>query len=336
MTLPLRALSAALISLSLLAGCATTVIEESDREAQAHQETVTPEAMQFTGLTLGNTATVKIDATSPNFLFEGTPRRFASFSLPDDAARRYLDYASATHGGITIYQLKTLVPVFTFLDDDRNMIETRSSGRMESRRQRFEGNRFEGRVAVPERARYVIVHGTEEVPGPLIVHGDAGHSASIPGSRLGELRLTLSNVAMATVIDSGEIEDGSKARLFYLASVDGIRVSNTAVGESRRASAGQGFRLSAQFPSRLVPAKPLKVVVVGTHATGAPVHEIASRMAGTFWSVEAELDFTPEADKFYVVKGKLEKDASTVWIEDAVSGQPVTIMGRSSNQLPSR
>jgi hypothetical protein len=59
-------------------------------------------------------------------------------------------------------------------------------------------------------------------------------------------------------------------------------------------------------------------------------------MAGTFWSVEAELDFTPEADKVYVVKGKLEKDASTVWIEDAVSGQPVTIRGTSSTQLTTR
>ncbi|AOF81962.1 putative lipoprotein [Methyloversatilis sp. RAC08] len=327
MAMRLRTLAGGLISLLLLAGCATTVIEENDREARTDLQTVTRDAMHFTDLVIGNTATVRIDAASPTYLVDGSPRRFSSFSLPDDPSRRYLDYVSTPHGSIMIYQLKVLVPVFTFLDADRNIIETRASGRMENRRAKFEG-----RVAVPERSRYVIVHGTEEVPGPLIVHGDPGHSASIPGSRLGELQLTLSNVAMATVIDSGEIEDASKGRLFYLASVDGNRVSNTAAGESRRASSGQGFRLSPQFPSRLVPVKPLKVVVVGTHATGAPIHEIASRMSGNFRSVEAELDFTPEADKVYIVKGNLEKDSSAVWIEDAMSGQPVTKRGISGER----
>ncbi len=332
MGIRLRALSAWLLSLSLLAGCATTVVQEGEPGTRPAQDTVAREAMQFTDVPLGTAVTVTIDAKSPSCMVDGIPRRFASFSLPDGFSRRYLDFVSLPHGdGWTIYKLKTLVPVFTFLDVDRQVIVTTDSGRMENRRL-FGGNRFEGRVAVPARSRYVIVHGTEQAPGPLIVHGDPGYMASIPGSRLGSLTLTLSNVGMARVTDTGLAEDSSKAKLFYLASVDGIRVYPNAASESRFASSGAGMNLRPQFPSRLVPVKPLKVIVVGTHATGAPIHELASRAAGTFWSVEAELDFAPEIDKTYVVKGNLQTEGSTVWIEDAATGQPVTKKGTSSDR----
>jgi hypothetical protein len=62
----------------------------------------------------------------------------------------------------------------------------------------------------------------------------------------------------------------------------------------------------------------------GSHATGAPVHALASQMAGTFFSVEDTVDFLPEPDHVYVVKGDLKKAKSSVWIEDVATGKPVT------------
>lgn len=322
-----------LLMLLPLSGCATFVVDET--ESAAIRESVTLDAMHFTDLTFDKAVVATIDAKSPSFTSAGNTERFAAFAIPAEPSPRYLTFASKPFGGIMIYQLKTLVPVFTFLGSDRRAIATLASGTMERRDSFFEGSSFEGRVTVPIDARYVVIHGTRSTPGPLIVHGDPGHVASIPGSPLGVLELKLSSVGMATVQDSGRREDSTKAQLFYLASVDGVKISNAAA-ESQRSSSGRGFQLTTVFPSRFVPAKPLKVVLVGTHTTGAPIHAIASMVSGSFRSVEAELEFAPEVDKAYVVRGDLEAEKPTVWIEDAATGRPVTKRGTSSDRLGKR
>jgi hypothetical protein len=128
---------------------------------------------------------------------------------------------------------------------------------------------------------------------------------------------------VATVSDSGFAEDGSKAQLFVLSEVDGNRI-DTSIGASAGASHGRGFALTASIIERQVPAKPMKVALRATHTTAAPIHAIASQMAGTFFSVDGVVDFSPQPNGKYVVKGELKKDASSVWIEDANTQQPVT------------
>jgi hypothetical protein len=73
-----------------------------------------------------------------------------------------------------------------------------------------------------------------------------------------------------------------------------------------------------------VKAKPMKVTLRGSHATGAPIHAMASQMAGTFFSVEGSVDFSPQENRKYRVKGELKKEKSSVWIEDAETGEPAT------------
>lgn len=128
---------------------------------------------------------------------------------------------------------------------------------------------------------------------------------------------------VATVSDSGFAEDGSKAQLFVLSEVDGNRI-DTSIGASAGASHGRGFALTTSIIERQVPAKPMKVALRATHTTAAPIHAIASQMAGTFFSVDGVVDFSPQPNGKYVVKGELKKDASSVWIEDANTQQPVT------------
>jgi len=128
---------------------------------------------------------------------------------------------------------------------------------------------------------------------------------------------------VATVADSGFSEDGSKAQLFVLAQVDGNKVANS-FGASAQASYGQGFKLNTRFVERQVPAKSMKVALLGSHTTGAPIQALFSQAAGTFYSVEGTVDFNPKADGKYVVKGELKKEGSSVWIEDSETHQPVT------------
>ncbi len=68
----------------------------------------------------------------------------------------------------------------------------------------------------------------------------------------------------------------------------------------------------------------MKVKLRGSHATAAPIHAIFSQASGSFYSVEGVTDFTPVPGGNYVVKGELNKDGSSVWIEDVGTHRPVT------------
>ena len=127
----------------------------------------------------------------------------------------------------------------------------------------------------------------------------------------------------ATLRDTGLSEGGSKAQMFAATEIDGNRVMN-AFWASANASQGRGASLTTVYPSRKVKAAPMKVTLRASHATGAPIAAIASQMAGTFFSVEGVVDFTPRPDGNYVVKGELKKEKSSVWIEDVETGKPVT------------
>lgn len=128
---------------------------------------------------------------------------------------------------------------------------------------------------------------------------------------------------VSIVSDTGTSEGSTKARMFALVAVEGNRIPN-AFSASAIASHGQGAMLSTVYPQRTVQSRPMKVLIRGSHATGAPIHAIASKAAGTFFSVEGEVEFTPEAGRSYRVNGDLKKERSSVWIEDALTGSAVT------------
>lgn len=134
---------------------------------------------------------------------------------------------------------------------------------------------------------------TTESPAP---QGDTG-----PTARIGEHAFK---------------EDNTKAQIFYIASIDGKPVIST-IHATRMASGGMGFSVAIRYVEHTVPARPLRLKLVGTHFTGAPIHEIASRAAGTFHHVEGEIHFTPEPGGYYYVTGKLQKEGSSVWLADA-------------------
>jgi hypothetical protein len=128
---------------------------------------------------------------------------------------------------------------------------------------------------------------------------------------------------IATIADSGFSEGSTKAQLFVLSEIDGNKIP-TSVGASAGANAGQGFKLRTNFVTRDVPAKPMKVKLLATHSTGAPIHAMFSQAIGTFFTVEGIVEFNPQPNGKYIVKGELKKEGSSVWIEDASTNQAVT------------
>jgi hypothetical protein len=128
----------------------------------------------------------------------------------------------------------------------------------------------------------------------------------------------------AKVADTGDYVDAyTKGQIFALMAVDGQRIKDS-FWASNMASQGQGFTLSMDVQERKVPVRPMQVTLRGSHLTGAPIHAIMAKAAGTYFSVEGTVPFTPQADTLYVVKGVLGNGASSVWIEELISGKVVT------------
>jgi hypothetical protein len=126
----------------------------------------------------------------------------------------------------------------------------------------------------------------------------------------------------ARLSDSWGEVTSTKAEMFVVQEVDGNPVVN-AIQITRQASRNQGFSLIVEGHGRDIPIKPLQLKLRGTHITGAPIHEIAARAAGTFHSVEGVVQFTPEAGRRYYINGKLSSAESAVWVEDREAKQPV-------------
>lgn len=131
------------------------------------------------------------------------------------------------------------------------------------------------------------------------------------------------NGPVVQLADTGRQGSGGKAEFFSAVEIDGREIQNS-LRETRSASYGRGFALSSRYTTRDLPVIPMKIKLIGTHQTAAPIHEIASRMAGTFFSVEGVVDFKPTEGHRYVVTGELKKERSCVWIAEADSSQLVT------------
>jgi hypothetical protein len=128
---------------------------------------------------------------------------------------------------------------------------------------------------------------------------------------------------VAQLLDSGSLDGTTKVRLFVAEQIDGKPIANSLIATAR-ASQRQGMFVTMQLVERTVPARPMKVKLKASHAAGESIFALLLWASGNFQWVEGVVDFAPEPDKTYLVSGRLDKDGSSVWIEDASTGQPVT------------
>jgi hypothetical protein len=129
--------------------------------------------------------------------------------------------------------------------------------------------------------------------------------------------------ATAYISDSSAIESSTRIKLFFVLAVEGKEIHNSS-GATKSANFGRGFSIVPSSAGRYVEARPQKLTLKATHAMGAPIHEFAAIAAGTFYSVQGAIGFTPKSGGKYVVKGELTKESSSVWIEDVASGEVVS------------
>jgi len=124
----------------------------------------------------------------------------------------------------------------------------------------------------------------------------------------------------AEIRDSVTVKSRSNADFFYIASVDGNAVEQS-LDKTVGANFGQGFNMNPQIVQRTVPARSMKLELVGRTHHAAPIQSLFS----TEFQVKGPLSFTPEAEHTYIVHGELGENYSAVWLEDLGSG---TIVGQ--------
>lgn len=131
----------------------------------------------------------------------------------------------------------------------------------------------------------------------------------------------------SVVVEQASIEDTYKkkgtgsAYAFFVSKVDGIPTTHNASTESRKVSAGNGIYLFPVGASRNIPIKPLKMSLTAKVIYAAPI--VAITDSETDLILEQDIEFTPQPDMFYYVKGVLSKSNSSIWIED-INGEKVS------------
>jgi hypothetical protein len=148
----------------------------------------------------------------------------------------------------------------------------------------------------------------------LLLTGCATHAPTVPAGYSGPV---------AFIRDTGRMESATKGQMFFVAAIDG-RAVYSSVTSSRKHNEGRGMGVGMSLLNHTIPAATVRIQIIGSHVTGAPIHAIVSSIAGTSHQVRKEVMFTPAPDGEYRVVGKLLPQGSDVWIEDAKTSERVT------------
>ncbi|MFZ6747940.1 hypothetical protein [Undibacterium sp. Ren11W] len=123
---------------------------------------------------------------------------------------------------------------------------------------------------------------------------------------------------IATVNDSATRISKSKVDLFFTKIVDGRKIENAQAATSFQ-NQGKGFSVEPYLYSHEIPARPSKLIIKGSTQYAAPI----LAMTNPVYVVEGEIEFAPEENKQYTVRGKLSAEGSAVWIEETTTGKLV-------------
>jgi hypothetical protein len=153
-----------------------------------------------------------------------------------------------------------------------------------------------------------------------LVGGCATYQPSIPKNYTGP---------RAILRDSVMIHSRSKADFFHVSHVDGREVVNSRI-QTRSANEGRGMILDPVVLQREIPAQPTRLTIVGRTEYAAPILALTSAV----YEVKGEVEFTPEPNKAYTVRGELGKSYSAVWVEEDISkvvvGKKVEVKGSAA------
>ncbi|MGB7299684.1 MAG: hypothetical protein WBD34_10220 [Burkholderiaceae bacterium] len=279
--------------------------------------------MAYEVLSLESVVDIVLDTVSPIYRFKGRNARYRAFEIAPPGHDMSLLFESEVKTD-WVRSPSVFRPGVLFLNEKKVAIESRTPTLFNQRFKLLGKNKFIGRVRIPPTARYAVVYPESDrafVTGEL---RPVGFDGAVNSAQTGHTRMIVTADRVATIEDTIESESDSRIRVYAVTAIEGESVPN-ARGATSGANYGMGFQFfRTQTRTRELPARMLTISVIGTHQMGAPIHEMAARVAGTFYQVDGSLKFEPKAWTRYKVRGRLTKSESTVWIERASDGVKVT------------
>lgn len=121
---------------------------------------------------------------------------------------------------------------------------------------------------------------------------------------------------LAHIEDSTGNSETPGVDFFVLDAVNGQAI-NESIAATLSANYGQGFYMQPVVVGRDVPAQRATFTIRGTTHYAAPILALTN----TVFRIEGQVTFTPAANGRYVVRGKLGKHHSAVWIEEVGTGR---------------
>ncbi|WP_444887679.1 hypothetical protein [Microbulbifer sp. JMSA008] len=131
----------------------------------------------------------------------------------------------------------------------------------------------------------------------------------------------------ATVSDTFIQVGLGEAQFFYAESVDKILVEN-ALDITYKTSNNKGRVIYPSGYIREIPSRPLKINIIGKNVYSAPILGLLD--SENEYTIQATLEFSPQNNHDYLIKGILEKNYRAIWIEDN-SGEIVSSIYAHTN-----
>ena len=110
----------------------------------------------------------------------------------------------------------------------------------------------------------------------------------------------------------------SQRSVFFAHEVDGREIRTSELETSQR-NQGRGSQITPFVLTHPVAARPTRFTVSGATIYASPI----LAMVNPNCSVDGDVEFTPVEGHAYVVTGRLDPAACSVWIQDASTGQVV-------------
>lgn len=131
----------------------------------------------------------------------------------------------------------------------------------------------------------------------------------------------------ARLDETAKVHSTAKADFFAVTDINGRSVRNS-MAETFARNYGRGMVMTPYFLNHDLPAGvPVKIGVVARTQYAAP----ALALVGDVYQVKGVVEFTPQENGRYAVRGELGADHAAVWIEDrsndTVVGQKVVAKG---------
>jgi hypothetical protein len=124
----------------------------------------------------------------------------------------------------------------------------------------------------------------------------------------------------ATIRDFEVSEAPNRYQFYFLSEIDGRKIDNVLLA-TRRANRGNDFSQTTVYFLRRLPARATTLKLEARIAYAAPMEEMQNK--ATIYTADVTLNFLPESNKTYVVKGTLTADKKEVWLEEVQTGKRV-------------